>query len=185
MFNITDLRELLGAGDELTDEVALDTLKAVLGDKDTKIQELTSAQGELDTKVEALEANIGQAPDDKPLDGDVEDALVEAAESKLDGLVTAGKITPATKDKLAASLIGVKGTRNAFALSRTKSKTDVSIVNTVIDALGENDPVKLGEQSGHQVVAMSRNEPVNAVETPVETVNVMREAAGLEPAKKN
>jgi hypothetical protein len=92
---------------------------------------------------------------------EVEDMLVEGAEDGLDGLVACGHILPATRDKLVKALIGEAGHRNAYALSRTVSKTPTSLVKQVIDALKDNDPVKLGEQTKgqHKTLALSRQTP--------------------------
>ena len=81
---------------------------------------------------------------------------------KIDGLVTDGKITPAVGEKLAASLIGAEGSRNIYALS-IKAAKSVGLVapyaKAILKALALNDPVKLGEQTKRQTLALSRVNP--------------------------
>ena len=109
------------------------------------------------------EAKIDAKGDKPSLNPDAEDALVEAAEAKLEGLVAAGNILPASQKLLAAALIGSAGHRNIYALSRTVSGTDISLINKIVDALKENDPValsKLGEKTKRQhVMTLSRDVP--------------------------
>lgn len=74
----------------------------------------------------------------------------DARETKLGVLVSAAKITPAVKDKL----LSVFATDESLKLSLGKG---VDNFNAVYDALSENDPVVLGEQSGKQAVVLSQN----------------------------
>ena len=66
---------------------------------------------------------------------------------KLDALVKAGNITPATRDKLAAQYV----TDDALTLSLSSEEGDADGFDTMVAALGENDPVQLAEQSGPQL----------------------------------
>jgi len=159
MIDLKALRTLLGAGEELTEENALTVLGERLEGDATKLNDLTTAQ--VDLKAEFDQFKTDNPKDEKPvLDPDVEDDLAEGAQGKLDNLVATGKITPAVSEKLAASLIGGEGKRNAFALSRKVSGMSRSIANTVFDALKANDPVELGKTlTKIQTVAMSRTAP--------------------------
>lgn len=161
MFTIDELKELTKIED-LTEENALEKLGAHLSANADSIGEKDTAIADLKKQLESSETK----PAEVKLDPDVEDGLVEGGESRLDNLVTAGKITPAVKDKIAAALIGKKEKRNAYALSRTVSGHDRSVLNQVCDALEGNDPVALAKVlTGPQVMELSRptgDEPTEA-----------------------
>ena len=93
------------------------------------------------------------------IDPDALDAHVEAAETKLNTLVTSGAITPAVQKALSAVLIGATESRNVYALSRKATGGTKSITNLVLDALKDNKPVKTGEKTGPQAATreLSRN----------------------------
>lgn len=71
---------------------------------------------------------------------------------KLDALVAAGKITPGVKDRLAKKFIG---DGNTSALELSLANGTHSDFDGIVDALKENDIVKLGEQTGQQVLKLS------------------------------
>jgi hypothetical protein len=160
---ITKLRELLGAGDDLTEENALSRIQERLDAAAEEKKGLEEQLTELSAKVATLEkaqASRDDGEDEAPtLAPEMEDALVESTETKLSILVDQGRITPAVKDELHAALIGDQGSRQVLCLSRSASKTEVSIAHAVCAALAKNDPVELGEQTGHQVVKLSREVP--------------------------
>lgn len=66
---------------------------------------------------------------------------------KLDQLVTAGKITPAVREKLKGVFIGKDNA--ALALSLSAGTADE--FDAIVAALAENNPVKTGEMTGAQV----------------------------------
>lgn len=101
------------------------------------------------------------AANPKELDRDVAESLAQSAEEGFDSLVEAGKILPAVRDKLKSTFIGAPGKRNGFALSVHKG-ADCSIVRSVIQALRENDPVKLGEQTKKQIALSAVGQPGNS-----------------------
>jgi len=150
------IRELLGAGDDLTAENALDRI-------DARLKELAKGKVDAETKLATLEARIkaleAKGDKDAALDPDVEGDLVEAAETRLDGLVAAGKIDPATKDKLAACLIGPAADRHVYALSRRASGRPTALAREVLDALAGNAPPPLGEKTKGQRIDASRATP--------------------------
>lgn len=148
------LRELLGSDDSLTADNALsrigDHIKG-LTTKNTDLQkQLGDIQGQLDKlKSETKAASIN-------VDPNLAEQMGVTADQQLDLLVQTGKITPAVKDKLAASLIGVPGSRNIMALSIGTGGTP-SVFSKVVEALKDNDPVKLGEVT--KVQTLSRQVP--------------------------
>ncbi len=155
------LQKLIGADESLTEDNAAEMLTKAFGDltadRDDLSKMLTEAKGQVETLTKAAETK----GDDKPpeLSPDAEDMLVEGAEAKLEALVSSARITPACKKQLHKILIGEPGKRNVYALSRATSRTDQSVIRMVCAALGENDPVKLGEQSLAQAAVLSRVEP--------------------------
>jgi hypothetical protein len=96
------------------------------------------------------------------IDADALDLLVTGTKDAIQNLVSAGKIVPAVAKKLELALIGTEEARNVYALSRHASKTPKSISSSIIEALKDNDPVKLGEQTKAQTVALSRAVPGEA-----------------------
>jgi hypothetical protein len=111
------------------------------------------------------------------IDPEALDLIIENTEMALSNLVSASKITPAVQKKLQAALIGPADARNAYALSRTASKTPKSIAASVIDALKDNDPVVLGEKTKAQTVSLSRQVPGQPNDTNDEIAKTMDAAA--------
>ena len=166
------LQKLIGADESLTEDNAADMLTKAFSDltadRDDLSKMLTTAKGEVETLTQQLKSK----GEDKPpeLDPDVEDGLVEGAEAKLETLVASARITPACSKQLHNILIGEPGKRNAYALSRATSRTNRSVARMVCDALAENDPVKLGEQSASQAAVLSRVAPDEPTEPTDEEV---------------
>jgi hypothetical protein len=87
----------------------------------------------------------------------------------LDGLVIAGKITPAVRDKLAAQYI------TGDALTLSLNMAGIAQFDGLVDALSVNaSVVATGERTGPQALALSRQIPVG------DEVQKSREAAGKE-----
>jgi hypothetical protein len=116
-----------------------------------QVSTLTASETALKDKVGTLElSRNGQEPAAMLVK-----LASENAQTKLAGLVTAGKITPACKTDLETAFIGESGATIALSL---KTGGDTAVMDKVIAALGKNDPVKLTEQSKAQdVVALSHN----------------------------
>jgi len=176
---LTKIRDILGAGDDMTDENMLTRLEErIKADTDNKLsltEELTKLKGE----VEALKAKGNAA---SKIDPDMLDERAETAEEKIDGLVEKAKITPKVAASLKDVLIGKPGARSAYMLSRKVSGTDESIARKVVKALEDNDSVELGEKTKSQSMAMSRIVPGDEFkpdEKEVErTGNIAMEASG-------
>lgn len=181
---IKSICEYIGAADgDVTEENAWDKVKefataqtGTIGERDTTIATLNARVQTLETEVKTGEKAASK------IDPQTLDILAEATEAKLAGLVTAGKITPATSDKLAASLIGPADGRNAYTLSRHVSGTTAAIAAGVLDALAGNEPPPIGERTGRQ--SMSRQVPdddkPDAKETAARGARAMS-AAGVKP----
>lgn len=184
---ITKLTELTGLKD-LSEENWAEQVKAHLegmGDTSKLQEQITALTAERDKFKTAAEA---KPADDKPaVDEDVIEERAETTQERLDSLVTAGKITPAVSDKLAASLIGPEGNRNVIALSRTAAKhagLPGAFAKPILDALAENDPVKLKAQTGPQRIALSREDPGAESAYDPAVTREMVEMAGGPAAKK-
>lgn len=144
-----DLKQLgadIGIEKELDEKNAgtliLDFCKTLKGQVETATGKVTELGKELET------AKKEPKPSAKKVE--VDPTLLSLAHDnhtmKLDALVAAAKITPAVRDKLAASFIGKDGA----VLKLSLEAGTVSQFDKVVDALKENDPVKLGEQTGAQ-----------------------------------
>lgn len=101
----------------------------------------------------------GKALDRLEIDADTLETSVELVQTKLDGLVASGEITPAVQKALSNVLIGPESARNVYALSRKATGGAKSIATQVIDALKGNKPVKLTEKTaGQQKIELSRTD---------------------------
>ena len=154
------IREILGAGDDFTEENMLsrieERVKADADEKLTLSKDVATLKGEIET----LKKSKGNDKDKKAsIDPDVLDERAETATEKIDGLVEKAKITPKVAASLKDILVGKPNERNAFMLSRKVSGTDESITRQIVAALAENDPVELGEKTKAQTIAMSRMVP--------------------------
>ena len=191
---------LLSQGDDAMDEL-LKTLAGMLGEETlteeqalervpkyaegVKVAADTAAtqQKELADKITALtnqveELKAGGETKPPAVDEDTAEEMASTGEQRLSLLVEKGKITPAVQQKLAAALIGAPGTRNVMALSIKGQSDKRSMLSKVIDALQENDVVKLGEKTGMQMVAMSRDVPGGEEEVDKQNQKEMIEEAG-------
>lgn len=154
--NIEELRKALGVTEaELTEENAVEFISNFvkqLGEKD-------EALGRLQEELKGVKGQLEEGGDNKEpaIDPDIEEDLAESAEASFGSLVDNGHITPAVKDALCTLLIGESGKRNSRMLSRRFSGGDTAPVKGIINALKQNDPVKLGEQTGHQVKKLNRS----------------------------
>lgn len=162
---IAKLREIMGAGDDLTADNALSRVaERFTGFADEKAA-LTKQIADLTAKVETLKADDkGEAA--SKIDPELIDDRAEATEERLDALAEKGKILPAVAASLKTALCGEPGKRNAYMLSKRLSKTDSAVSRQVIDALEQNDPVKLGEQTASQTRALSRQTPGETDDAP-------------------
>lgn len=155
---LKQIKELLGTEDEVTEENVFSLLSAFVKDKDSKTEDIQSKLTELTKRLDTAETDAKAAGREKAAqkDPDTLELIASAGEKELSFLVKDGKITPAVSEKLQTVLIGAAGGRNAKALCLGENSAP-SLLSEVVAALKENDVVKLGEQTGTQVLA--RNVP--------------------------
>lgn len=149
------IKELLGAGDEVTADNVLSRLEQRFKEGGEKLSTLTEEVVNLKGKVESLEASKSKDGDDKKaskIDRNLAEQMGTTAEQQLSLLVDGGKITPAVKDKLCKVLVGEAGSRNVIALS-IGAENKPSLLTAVVDALKDNDVIELNEKTGVQVLS--------------------------------
>lgn len=160
--DMTPLLEAIGklmGADDLTEDNAIEKLEAFSASHNVQITEVKTLKGQL-ADLETT-AGKGKMPE---VDEDVLEDTAEAREAELDQLVTAGKITPAVRTKIAAALIGEPGKRRALGLSTRVAKHlgfTTPLAKQIIAALKENDPavlVKMHEKTGPQRLALTRED---------------------------
>ena len=156
------LTELIGAGDALTDETAEGLVKSYFEGSAKVYDDLTAQVESLTADIKKLKAEADKvtepAPNPVEMDEDTAEQAAEAADQRLSMLVQQGKITPAVQIKLSAVLLGETGKRNVMALSIKGQSSKKSLTTQILDALKDNDIIKLGEQTGAQVT-LSRVTP--------------------------
>ena len=134
---------MLSLDEKRADPKATETLKA----KDDRIAELETENTEL------------KASKPVKLSQDILGQLEEGIEAKLETMVEKHKLTPAAAEKIGAVLKG----GGAVLLSREHASGDTSFARQLLDALNENDPVKLsqlsGEATGVQVLSREDTKP--------------------------
>jgi hypothetical protein len=173
------LREFLGADDTLTAENAMSRIQSHIDGIKTQKDELQKRVGDLEGEVTGLKA---KAASTVSVDPNLAEQMGVTAEQQLDLLVQTGKITPAVKGKLAASLVGVAGSRNVMAMSiQTGGKP--SMLSIIVEALKDNDPVKLGEQTKLQALSRVTPDADQSQEVDAESLKMLLSCAGVEIKK--
>jgi len=145
------IKELLGAGDDITAENALSRLKERFSEQREQLSALQTKVTDLEGKLEASKTKESKKPASS-IDRNLAEQMGATAEQQLSLLVEAGKITPAVKDKLCASLVGEAGKRNIMALS-IGDNSEPSLLTKIVEALKENSVVELNERTGVQVLS--------------------------------
>lgn len=176
-----DIKALLGAGDDLTEDNAMDRLK-------DHFKKTADSKAEADKQILDLRAELesykkkAAEPAAKKLDDDVADQLAESAEAQVDDLVRDNKIVPSVAASLKAEFIGRPGKRNAYALSRTVSGMDESLFRKVVKLFRENNVVELGEKTKGQRKELSRQVPgkEETAHDPKVTESMVNMAGGAE-----
>ena len=144
-------------------------------------QQLTLERDELRARVMELEMVAAGVAKSIEMSREAQEEALDAVDERLGLLVERAKITPAVKNRLAEAFSGA----GAYALSRVGSSR--SLARQVVDALAENDPVRLGEQSRGQSVAVNRRTPDDTggdVAAGAQFVEQQMAAIGVAPAKK-
>lgn len=156
------IRTLLG-DDKLGEDDALLKLverhEAMAGDKKDFDKKLSAVSEEVAT-LKAKNAELQKNADGEPkVDADSLEMLAEGTDEKIQAMVASAKITPAVALKLSAALVGPAEARNVRALSRKFAGGEQSLAKSILDALAENDPVKLAEQTKGQSKSLGRETP--------------------------
>lgn len=155
---------------EHTPEALMKTLTAILGlaegeltlenaaeKVDARLKELSAEKEGAEKRAIDAEAEVKAALEKSsaPVDKDLLEIKAGNAEEHSAALVDAHILTPGVRDKLLSILAGEEGNRNAYCLSQSISGTPTSIMKQVLNALKDNDPVKLGEQSKAQLLSIT------------------------------
>lgn len=120
-----------------------------------KLEELTSQNKNLSKEAADAKTALAASRNKPEPDPVVLRLARENREMKLDRLVEAGKITPAVRAKLAGCFIGENDANLKLSLDADGDGRFCAMV----EALGENDPVKLKEQTASQSFALNRQTP--------------------------
>lgn len=156
--DLTELRKVLGAGDELTDENAVSMIRdritkaeSAKTDADQKARDKEAEVLQLQSKLTEAEKKGAKAEPD----ADQLEMLAEGASDRIDALVEKGNVTTAVAASLKKLFVGETGKRNAYALSGVYAGRERSLVRDVIDVLAQNNPVELGEKTKGQAMSLS------------------------------
>lgn len=164
------LRELLGQGEDLTEDNALSRIEERIKNLTDKNKELTEANVALDAQVKEKQST--KASKELSIDPNLAEQMASTAEQQLELAVKAGKATPAFANKLKEIFVGKTGERNTKMLSIAQDGSS-SLFSRLLKALEENDITQLAEQTGLQV--LSREFPAD--ESPSEEdENAIKEA---------
>lgn len=181
---LEQFRKLFGFDDKVTEETLFSAIETGLKEKkveDKKIQEnLLSLKAQLE-KATSKAASMGE--EEKGMDANTLELVGTTMADKLELLVSSGKITPAVSKSLSSALIGAQGSRNEKALSLGENQTP-SVATLVIDALKENDALKLKEQTNSQVLSQ-QNPDESEVKADEDAGKAMATGAGVEEEKKS
>ena len=156
--SIAALTGVAGVKDDTTALAALtqwgEGLKANVAKVETKAASLASEKATLAAEVSTLKGKVKDAPPE--LSPMTMKLARENREMKLATLVTQGRITPAVRDRLSATWAA----KDAAVLALSMDESSDKRFDDMVAALGENDPVKLGEQTkSQQTFALGRTNP--------------------------
>jgi hypothetical protein len=167
---------MFGLGEDATEENILSLIAAHQKGQTEKMEQLQNDKLALES----------QLPKDKK--ASIEPNTLELAATTMDEriqmLVQKGNIIPDVGKKLQSILIGEQGKRNIYTLSLGDNASP-SIATLVINALSDNDPIKIGEQTKAQV--LSRETPggeEEKEEADKEAGDAMLSGAGVEEEEK-
>lgn len=158
--DLTTIRSLLGAGQEVTEENAAELVKQRLEKAESDKTEASQAAKDAQAKAQQLESQLSKlqakADGGKPEpDADVLEMQAEGIETQFDNLVEAGKLQPAIAASLKSLFVGDKGSRNAYALSAVYSGRGTALAKDVVNILKDIKPVTMGEATKGQTMALS------------------------------
>lgn len=167
---LREFAEILGI--EIGDDMDESALKKAVMDEVAKLREDDEPESEEDEVVEEPTAEVVEDAEEPAaaeeevveevveevaepvaasLSREMAEALAESAETRIERLVSEGRVTPAAGRELRLSFIG-SDLDNINVLTLSKGGAERSIVNQIIDILAKNDPVELGRKTVKQIV---------------------------------
>lgn len=171
-----EIAKTIGA-DNLSDDNAAEKIDAAFTALSVQVFELEKKA----TKMSADADNKKKKPEDneKPPTFVVSDiqlsTIANAMATQLDGLVERGRVTSAVAKMLDAAFIGEK---RAVLLSTLSGKGEATIsFDNVVQLLSANDPVKLKEQTGPQLLELSDDLKGDGENPLIASAKAMAEAA--------
>ncbi|RLC38153.1 hypothetical protein DRH27_02945 [Candidatus Falkowbacteria bacterium] len=179
---LKQIREMLGAGDDLTADNALSRVAE-------KITSLGEAKADVDkellnitAELEKIKANGSKTASN--IDPNLAEQMGVTAETQLTLLVAAGSISPACQVALQKAMVGEKTTRNLsmLALGENGKSSNFSLI---FDALKLNKIADLTERTGLQTLSRTEPDEDNTENKPDEEMGeAMLASVGAEPKKK-
>lgn len=156
------VQEALGIAEELNEDNAEELILSMAKANDEAAKELKELQKKV-TKLESEKQALVLSQDGKKPEPYVIKLAAESVTGKFDGLVQSQKISPVVRDKLVSVFIG----DDLGALTLSLSQGNTSICDGVVEALKENDVVKLGEQTKAQSLTLEDPTKSGSKESPV------------------
>jgi len=148
--DMKELQKVLGSEEEPTEETLPGLIAASLKglqDKNGELEKKLKAAKKEDKKEDKTVVAFAPEPDPELIRLSRENRLM-----KLGTLVANSRITPAVEKKLRLAFIGEDDT----ALKAALKQGDGQFFDTIMAALEDNDPVKLREQTGPQIMTLSK-----------------------------
>lgn len=148
----TKIKEKMGIDVEITDANAEELILSHVDKVDKELKELKEQHEALTKKAEELKVELSKGSNGavrKAVDPLLVKMTAENISNKFDGLVRAGHVTPAVKDKLTSIFVG-EGEPTALEASMKSVEDPTKVIDQVVEALKSNDPVRLGELTGPQ-----------------------------------
>lgn len=151
------LKQLLKIDADLTEENALDQLKAWLDKREADTAAATKTTADELAAAKAKIAELETKPDALKIDPDTAEDRAELIEERIDSLTEKG-LPPAMAASLKTELCGKPGARPAYALSRGNDGAQ-PFARRMVDIIGKvlEHAVKPGEKTGPQVRSLSRD----------------------------
>jgi hypothetical protein len=162
---------------DVADDPAEDQFGATAADRP---DELAQRLARSEQRVLSLQRELASA---RPpaVEAGLLDELADAAETRLEALVEQGRVSPATRDRLAVLLLGSPQRRPAVMLARGAARHagfDQPLARMILDALALNDVPPLGERTASQALVLARQVPgLNSDEPDEQTRQRMTQAA--------
>ena len=156
-------------------EMDVKTLAKLLGMAEDVSEELVLAEvTKLKTTPAVKDEAVISASQAKAVDPVIVQLMGENRQAKVSTLLSAGLITPAVNDIIAARYVE----KQALTLSLSWGGDDG--FDTLFEVLTKNKPVAIGEASGPQLLALANTKANGAINPVAADVNRRRELAGMD-----